>query len=293
MSQQKAVLEKPTLGHRSTRSPHSKAKRSSRPPAGLDAPDRGANGDGPGEGQVEAARLRVITYNIRKGKGASGRAKIPMASLGAALSPHNADVVLCQEVFHGSEGEHDEQTRHLAESLGFHSYYGANKFRAIGHHGNSTFSRLQAEHFKNHDISTNRIERRGALYVRLALGDKPLHVINVHLGLNRWQRAAQGRFILKLIDEMCCNDEPVLLAGDFNDWQRSLDRWFVEELGFANALAGLLPEQLYTWPTRRPIFSLDRIYPRTRRATSAARLDGTQWRGLSDHRPLLADLESR
>ena len=236
-------------------------------------------------------RVRVITYNIRKGKGASGRAKIPMESLGEALSTHKADVVLCQEVFHSKHGGTDEQTRYLAQSLGFHSYYGANKFRAIGHHGNSTFSRLRAEHFRNHDISTNRIEKRGALYVRLSLGDMPLHVINVHLGLNKWQRATQGRFIVKLIDEMCGEGEPVLLAGDFNDWQRSLDRWFVDELGFANALAGCVPEQLATWPTQRPTLCLDRIYTRNLRATSATRLDGAKWRGLSDHLPLLADLQ--
>lgn len=275
MREQKAVFEKRAAGSDSAQTPHTEAER--------------AEG-GPG---AEAPRIRVITYNIRKGKGASGRAKIPMASLGEALCPHNADVVLCQEVFHSKHSDDDEQTRHLASALGFHSYYGANKFRAIGHHGNSTFSRLRAEHFRNHDISTNRIEKRGALYVRLSLGDRPLHVINVHLGLNKWQRATQGRFIVKLIDEMCRDDEPVLLAGDFNDWQRSLDRWFVEELGFANALAACLPEQPPTWPTARPTLCLDRIYTRNLKATSARRLDGARWRELSDHLPLLADLEAR
>lgn len=279
MREQKAVLEAPEQNRPSARSPQPEPEEGEAAQAA--APFR----------EVEPDRLRVITYNIRKGKGASGRAKIPMAHLGSALSEHKADVVLCQEVFHGKEGGPDEQTQCLAEALGFHSYYGANKYRAIGHHGNSTFSRLQAEHFKNHDISTNRIERRGALYVRLSLGDRPLHVINVHLGLNRWQRATQGRFILKLIDELCDQSDPVLLAGDFNDWQRSLDRWFVEELGFSNALAGLVPEQLPTWPTRRPMLSLDRIYTRNLRATSAARLDGERWRELSDHLPLLADLQ--
>jgi endonuclease/exonuclease/phosphatase family metal-dependent hydrolase len=275
MREQKTVLEKLTPDESMTGTPQLEAE----------------EGEAAKVAPVPADRVRVITYNIRKGKGASGRAKIPMTNIGEALSPHKADVVLCQEVFHSKHGGDDEQTRYLAQALGFHSYYGANKFRAIGHHGNSTFSRLQAEHFKNHDISTNRIEKRGALYVRLALGRTPLHVINVHLGLNRWQRAAQGRFIVKLIDEMCKPDEPVLLAGDFNDWQRHLDRWFVDELGFSNALAGCVPEQLATWPTRRPTLCLDRIYTRNLRATNASRLDGAKWRELSDHLPLLADLQ--
>jgi len=283
MREQKAVFEKLTPEGQGPHAADDVAALSAESPHYEAAVDKAAD--------PVTHRVRVITYNIRKGKGASGRAKIPMESLGEALSGHKADVVLCQEVFHSKHGGNDEQTRHLAQSLGFHSYYGANKFRAIGHHGNSTFSRLRAEHFKNHDISTNRIERRGALYVRLSLGDMPLHVINVHLGLNKWQRAAQGRFIVKLIDEMCSEGEPVLLAGDFNDWQRALDRWFVEELGFANALAGCVPEQLATWPTQRPTLCLDRIYTRNLRAVSATRLDGARWRGLSDHLPLLADLQ--
>jgi endonuclease/exonuclease/phosphatase family metal-dependent hydrolase len=284
MREQKAVFEKltPDLG------PHAADEVAA---LSAESPHYEAAADTPAVADPIVHRVRVITYNIRKGKGASGRAKIPMESLGEALSLHKADVVLCQEVFHSKHGGTDEQTRYLAQSLGFHSYYGANKFRAIGHHGNSTFSRLRAEHFRNHDISTNRIEKRGALYVRLSLGDMPLHVINVHLGLNKWQRATQGRFIVKLIDEMCGEGEPVLLAGDFNDWQRSLDRWFVDELGFANALAGCVPEQLATWPTQRPTLCLDRIYTRNLRATSATRLDGAKWRGLSDHLPLLADLQ--
>jgi endonuclease/exonuclease/phosphatase family metal-dependent hydrolase len=284
MREQKPVFEKVAREDAPAESPQDEAQARGQE---LEASTRGEAVSAP----PPPGSIRVITYNIRKGKGASGRAKIPMQSLGEALSMHNADVVLCQEVFHSKHGGTDEQTRHLAESLGFHRYYGANKFRAIGHHGNSTFSRLRAEHFRNHDISTNRIEKRGALYVRLALGKLPLHVINVHLGLNRWQRAAQGRFIVKLIDEMCRPHEPVLLAGDFNDWQRSLDRWLVEELGFHNALSGCIPELLPTWPTARPTLCLDRIYTRNLIATNASRLDGAKWRNLSDHLPLLADLQ--
>jgi hypothetical protein len=108
-------------------------------------------------------RLRLVTYNIRKGKGADGRSAM-LARLGPALGVHNPDLLLCQEVFHCRQTGLS-QSANLAEALSLESYYGANKFRRVGHHGNTTFTRLAVQGFKNHDISTNFIERRGALYV--------------------------------------------------------------------------------------------------------------------------------
>jgi endonuclease/exonuclease/phosphatase family metal-dependent hydrolase len=233
--------------------------------------------------------VRVITYNIRKGKGADGRSAIAMAAVGRALADHRADLVLCQEVFHCSRTG-ASQSGHLAKAMGLSSYYGANKFRVVGHHGNTTFTRLGVERFVNHDISTNRIERRGALYVRLAWDDKPLHVFNVHLGLNRWQRLNQVRQISALIEELALAREPVLLAGDFNDWNRELDRFIVQDLGFTNALGEHAPAAVRTWHSRRPVFSLDRIYIRDLGTESAGRFDGEPWSELSDHLPLFADL---
>lgn len=233
--------------------------------------------------------IRVITYNIRKGKGADGRSAIEMSAVGKALSDHNVDLLLCQEVFHCARGG-GSQSGNLAAAMGLSSYYGANKFRVIGHHGNTTFTRYSVERFVNHDISTNRIERRGALYVRLSLDHAPLHVFNVHLGLNRWQRISQIRQIAELVEELSNADEPVLLAGDFNDWNRELDRLITSELGFHNAFGTHEPQAARTWHARRPVFALDRIYTRHLEVARAARLDGDPWSDLSDHLPLYAEL---
>jgi endonuclease/exonuclease/phosphatase family metal-dependent hydrolase len=239
--------------------------------------------------QVSVSPVRVITYNIRKGKGAHGRSAVEMAALGRALAEHDADLVLCQEVFH-SERTGASQSGHLAEAMGLASYYGANKFRSIGHHGNTTLTRLKVERFVNHDISTNRIERRGALYVQLDLKDCRLHVFNVHLGLNRWQRMSQVKQIATVMDEQCPAGEPLLLAGDFNDWRYDLDRFIVGEIGLRNAFADHEPAEVRTWHARRPLFNLDRIYTRNLRVGKAGRLHGAPWSELSDHLPLYAEL---
>ena len=233
--------------------------------------------------------FHVLTYNIRKGKGPSGREKVPMSSLGDAMRAHPVDLVLCQEVFHCARTG-ASQSGHLAEALGFDSYYGANKFREIGHHGNTTLTRLRVQHFENHDISTNAIERRGALYVRMQLGSTPLHVFNVHLGLNQWQRATQVRQVADIMRRFCADDEPVLLAGDFNDWHKKLDKVIVGELGFHNAFSGRDAHAVKTWPVKRPVFSLDRIYVRHLKPERAERLSGAPWDLLSDHLPLWAEL---
>lgn len=234
--------------------------------------------------------MRVVTYNIRKGKGADGRSNIGMDQLGREISRYEADLVLCQEVFHCARGG-ASQSEHLAEVMGLQACYGQNKVRDVGHHGNSTFTRLQVESFQNFDISTNRIERRGALYVRLVCDDVPLHVLNVHLGLNRWQRLTQMRRIADLIAHKAKAGEPVLLAGDFNDWRRELDRLIVGELGFHNAHGDHAPDAARTWHARRPVFSLDRIYTRNLAVTSASRPIGEPWSTLSDHLPLVAELQ--
>jgi endonuclease/exonuclease/phosphatase family metal-dependent hydrolase len=233
--------------------------------------------------------LRVITYNIRKGKGANGRTDVEMRRIGAALSSHEADLILCQEVFHCARTG-NSQSGGLAEEMGLSSYYGANKFRAVGHHGNTTFTRLSVEYFDNHDISTNPVERRGALYVRLTLGERPLHVFNVHLGLNQWQRRTQVRRIGELMTSVCQGEDPVLLAGDFNDWRRDLEGTILGDLGFEDPFARHSPEQVRTWHARRPVFSLDRIYVKNLTTLSAGRLAGDPWSELSDHLPLMADL---
>lgn len=239
-----------------------------------------------------SSRIRFLTYNIRKGKGASGFARNGVGELGHALRPLQPDLVLCQEVSHlyaPAESQSDE----LGRILGLHSYYEPNKRRRDGHHGNATFTRHTIRHARNYDISTNRIERRGALYLRLDVGGRALHVVNAHLGLNQGQRLRQLQQIGAILGKHAAPHEPVVLAGDFNDWNRRLERIIVGELGFDNAFGHLPEDEVRTWHSRRPLFNLDRVYVRNLHAFSARRLGGHPWEELSDHLPLLVELELR
>ena len=234
--------------------------------------------------------MRVVTYNIRKGKGASGRARFRVADLGRVLATHAVDLLLCQEVFHGVRAG-VAQSDELAALVGLPSYYGANRRRKLGHHGNATFTRYPVSLIENHDVSTNLLERRGVLYMKLDLSGHVLHVLNVHLGLNSRQRLKQVRRIAVLLATTVRHGESVILAGDFNDWPRRLDRIIVEGLGFTNAFATHGRRETLTWHARRPLFNLDRIYVRNLKVRRAKRLCGDPWRNLSDHLPLVVDLD--
>jgi endonuclease/exonuclease/phosphatase family metal-dependent hydrolase len=235
-------------------------------------------------------RFRFVTYNIRKGKGASGRRDGSVGHLSEALASHRPDVMLCQEVFHGHE-HHLHQSRELSRVLGLQPYYEPNRRRRHGHHGNATFTHYPVEEMRNHDITTNPIERRGVLYLKVSLDGRPLHVFNAHLGLNQPQRLRQIRRIGEIIASTCGNGEPVVLAGDFNDWTRRIDREVIERLGFVNAFGHLKGRETLTWHVRRPVFNLDRVYLRHLKVARAERLSGEPWNELSDHFPLWAELE--
>ena len=241
------------------------------------------------ESQV-ASRFRFVTYNIRKGKGASGRLDGSVDELGRALASHKLDVVLCQEVFHGRTRGLSQSTQ-IAKMLGLETYYEPNRRRRVGHHGNATFTRFPVAVVENHDISTNPLERRGVLYIGFELEGTTVHVFNAHLGLNQRQRLTQVRRIGEIIAGKCGPDDPVVLAGDFNDWNRRLDNVIVQQLGFTNTFAHVKGKESLTWHSRRPVFNLDRVYVRNLQARRAHRLHGAPWDVLSDHLPLWVELE--
>lgn len=231
-----------------------------------------------------SGQIRLLTYNIRKGKGASGRLDGCVAALSKALAEHKLDVLLCQEVFHDRAKRFSQSTL-MAKSLGLSHYYVPNKTRRVGHHGNATFTHLPVEFVRNFNISTNPIERRGVLYSRLKIQDTTLHVLNAHLGLNEGQRLKQIKRIEEIINTYVGKDEPVILGGDFNDWTRRLDH-IIKGMGFHNPFAALEKKEGHTWHARRPMFTLDRIYIRNLQVLQVRRFHGHPWTDLSDHLPL-------
>jgi endonuclease/exonuclease/phosphatase family metal-dependent hydrolase len=80
------------------------------------------------------------------------------------------------------------------------------------------------------------------------------------------------------------------VAGDFNDWNERLDIP-MRAHGLRRALAPhSVRSRAATFPSRLPVFALDRVYTRGLRCVSVQVPRGTAWARMSDHLPLLVEL---
>ncbi len=233
--------------------------------------------------------IRVITYNIRKGKG-NGQGKPEFSALAESLREWKADLVLFQEVFHNRQDV--DQSDALATGLAAEWRYGANAQYRRGHHGNTTVSKWPILTSENRDLSTNPIERRGCLYTRIESPfQTPLHVLNTHFGLSHRQRRTQAERVGNWLQQMTSPGEPVILGGDFNDWSGRLDPEICGRTDLQNAMTRLSALDRKTWSTRRPLFALDRLYIRGLTISEVRVLRDPPFDRLSDHFPVLAVFE--
>ncbi len=261
---------------------------------------------------MRAVKFRAATYNICKGTtGIAGRSRVHDVRL--ALHLMDADIVFLQEV----QDRNDKRARgqaqrpagaqldFLATSGYAHHAYGINSIYAHGHHGNAILSRYPIATYTNHDISDHALERRGMLHAVIEPASAPqIHLICVHFGLVNLSRLRQARFVIDFVEQEIPRRAPLILAGDFNDWQRRVDpelrrRLSVEEVSDAGELGWidrLLPWRkrhpaARTFPSVAPWLRLDRIYVRDLSVRQARVPRGGAWARRSDHVPLIADLE--
>ncbi|MFW6322065.1 MAG: endonuclease/exonuclease/phosphatase family protein [Guyparkeria sp.] len=127
-------------------------------------------------------------------------------------------------------------------------------------------------------------EPRQALRARLDLPEGELHCWAVHLGLGLAERREQGRRLAAALADLP-DGEPLLLAGDFNEW---LPR--ARSLGALHPYLTQLPTRR-TFPAGRPLLPLDQIWMRgPLRAQALKAVRDPIVPRISDHLPLVADL---
>lgn len=285
------------------------------------------------------AGLRVVSYNIHKGRSLSGRDSLHDLRLG--LHGLQADILFLQEVQGRNEQRVNLDAQHesLAAALRMNVAYGCNAVRQATDHGNALLSRFPIIDFENEDVSDHVLEQRGLLHGQLHVEGQEVHCFVVHLGLFAGSRVRQIETMAQRIERLVPKDAPILIAGDFNDWRNELAPLFVKQLGVtevfsqASQTAGDIPRirdsvrqlgqvlrgeqplsalsrdrqlrqnQLTmdgvdsmrlppkTFPSKFPMLRLDRIYQRGFAVKKAQVLRGRPWSLLSDHSPIVADLE--
>ncbi len=249
------------------------------------------------------AALRVATYNIHKGvRGVGPGRRLEIHNLGFAIESLAADLVFLQEVrrFHHRDarrfqrtsfGWPDEAQAEFLAPDGYGVAYRTNAVTRHGEHGNALLSRWPLGDVGHHDVSDHRFEQRGLLHVPVAWNGVTLHAVVAHLGLMHASRVRQVERIAAFVAAEVPKGEPLIVAGDFNDWGEKLDAPMRECALSRARVAGGAAARLNTFPSRVPVFSLDRIYTRGLRCTATTVPRGAAWARLSDHLPLVAEFE--
>ncbi|MEN0612947.1 endonuclease/exonuclease/phosphatase family protein [Klebsiella indica] len=248
--------------------------------------------------QTRRFSLNVLTINTHKGFTAFNRRFI-LPELREAVRSVRADIVCLQEVMGAHEiyplrFENWPETPHyefLADTMWNNYAYGRNAVYPEGHHGNAVLSRFPIEHYQNLDVSVGNSEKRGLLYCRIVPpeSETTLHLICVHLGLRAHQRQAQLAMLASWVNSLPTG-EPVVVAGDFNDWRQQANRQLKTQAGLDEIFTRARGRPARTFPVRFPLLRLDRIYVKNAHASRPQMLALKQWRHLSDHAPLSVEI---
>jgi endonuclease/exonuclease/phosphatase family metal-dependent hydrolase len=246
---------------------------------------------------VMSKEIHVLTYNIHKGY-CSGNRRFVLDSMRQRIAETGADIVFLQEI-HGTAIKSDAKRRrfsypdqphfeYLADEAWPHFAYGRNAIYRKGDHGNAILSMYPFSSWENIDVSKFPRSSRSILHGVIELPKKKtrLHTLCVHLGLLEQERREQLEALTDRINRHVPRDEPMIIAGDFNDWRRRAEHHLHDDLGLEELFVQLHGRHARTFPVWAPLLPVDRIYYRGLTPSSCRRLSRGPWRDLSDHAAL-------
>lgn len=228
-------------------------------------------------------RCRLVTWNVHSCVGADGRHD--PARVAAVLASLDADVIGLQEVdWRHPRVDSRTQLETLEVRLGMTSVAGANLRDHRGEFGNALLTRLEVGEVRRIPLGEDGREPRGAIDACLRGPFGALRALVTHLGLRRGERLRQAeRLRAAVLSE---DDGPTVLLGDLNEWRpRRLAPALLVPDPFPAVALGR------TYPSRMPLFALDRILIRPAPEELAFRVHDTPGaRAAADHLPLVADI---
>ena len=241
--------------------------------------------------------LHVLTYNIHKGY-CRGNRRFVLESMRERIRETGADIVFLQEI-HGTaikspakraRFSYPEQPHfeYLADEAWPHFAYGRNAIYRKGDHGNAILSMYPFASWENIDVSIFPRSSRSILHGIIELPDKNtrLHTLCVHLGLLEVERRDQLQALTDRINSHVPRDEPMIIAGDFNDWRRRAEQHLHADLGLNELFVELHGRHALTFPVWKPRLAVDRIYYRGLTPATCECLSTGHWSELSDHAAL-------
>jgi patatin-related protein len=178
--------------------------------------------------------IRVASYNMRKAIG-TDRRRNPERIL-EVLGEIDADVIALQEADRRFGERAAVITPHLLDR---HSDWKAvdlgERTVSMGWHGNALLVRKTAHVLTGCTIKLPALEPRGAVSAKVAVGDRTLHVIGMHLDLSGLWRRKQAAAILSHVEDLAPGGDTVMM-GDLNEWTSAAGclRDFGRDFAFAD-----------------------------------------------------------
>lgn len=229
------------------------------------------------------ARLSIASYNVHRCIGVDRRHD--PERIAAVIRELEVDVIGLQEVASRFRGNGNvDQCAVLARLLGLGAITGPTLDLAGGVCGNAILTSLPVLAVRRIDLSVRAREPRGALDVDLAWDGSVLRVVATHLGLLPTDRRVQVRRLLAHLGDD--RDQPLVVLGDVNEWfpAGAALRRLHARLGRADAVR--------SFPSRRPLFALDRIWVQPTRALTGLQAHRSPLaRVASDHLPVRGTIE--
>ncbi|MEQ9073936.1 MAG: endonuclease/exonuclease/phosphatase family protein [Sandaracinaceae bacterium] len=233
---------------------------------------------------MASSELRVVTWNIRTGRGLDGR--VDLDRVARVLAPLDAEVVALQELdVSRARTRGVDQPHWLADRLGMHATFcGAVEDADGGRYGHALLTRRPPDRADVTLLPRLPLrEQRGAIDVDVHTSLGPVRVLSVHLGLLELERVLQVRPLTAIARRA---ERPMVLLGDLNasaqmPSMRLLRRAFTDASARTPA---------HTWHARFPVRRLDYALIRGLRSVGSRVLSEGDAARASDHLPLAVDL---
>jgi endonuclease/exonuclease/phosphatase family metal-dependent hydrolase len=213
---------------------------------------------------TSGAKLRVATYNVHGCMGMDRQRS--EARIAEVIAEMSVDIVALQELDLGrrrSAGA--DQTKMIAEQLGWYSHFHPAMRRNGEHYGNAIISRYQLTFRRGVELPGRPPffcrENRAAIEVNIETNLGKIHIINTHLGLGWRERLLQAQlFTSAEWRAAIAGDTPLILLGDFNSLRdsrpyRTINRHLRDVREFIQATG-----PIRTFPTRLPMLAVDHIF---------------------------------
>lgn len=229
--------------------------------------------------------ITLVTYNIHSGVGVDGLQNY--RRIGEFLARRNVDIALLQEM--DTRPQHRQTDQDIEDICCDHFQHlipSPAVFSGHGWYGNAILTRFPVIYNQTIDVSQIGRQPRNIQEVVLQTEQGPLQILNTHKGLKRIERRAQITLLGEHLNKLKARPTmPLIVGGDFNEWQL-----FSPILHSINEL--LTPHPVgATFPTRCPLFKLDRLWSRPGPLIDSTQVLRTrETKRFSDHFPIEAKI---